>query len=109
MLRASSQEIAMSVEAAQGERTTQATPQSSGHTPEESSSATPSSHGGGAGLPAGYLAYYGLQRKEAEAAVQRRGDGATPITDSQVHDTAAQGVSGGGGSLPHLDAVQRSF
>src|SRR5438105_2952989 len=72
-------------------------------------------------LPAGYLEYYGIQLKkdapgERSAAADRdgralqlRGAEEAAITDSQVHNAAAAGVSGGGGSLPHLDAIQKSF
>ncbi|MBM4387419.1 MAG: DUF4157 domain-containing protein [Deltaproteobacteria bacterium] len=31
------------------------------------------------------------------------------VGTKDVHETAAKGVSGGGGSLPHLDAIQSSF
>jgi hypothetical protein len=45
----------------------------------------------------------------AVPAVQRAGDADTALDDAQVHAAAAHGVSGGGGALPHLDAIQRSF
>jgi hypothetical protein len=38
-------------------------------------------------------------------AVQARGN----LDGPSVHAVAARGVAGGGGSLPHLDAIQRSF
>lgn len=38
---------------------------------------------------------------------QRTGDG--PSNEAGVHQAAAHGLSGGGGKLPHLDAIQRSF
>ncbi len=38
--------------------------------------------------------------------VQRHGEGEST---AQVHEAAARGVAGSGGSLPHMDAIQRSF
>ncbi|HWE28942.1 MAG TPA: DUF4157 domain-containing protein, partial [Polyangia bacterium] len=46
-----------------------------------------------------------VQRKLA----QRRAAGALPAAASQVHRAAEKGTSGGGGALPHLDAIQKSF
>ncbi|HVV87774.1 MAG TPA: DUF4157 domain-containing protein, partial [Kofleriaceae bacterium] len=44
------------------------------------------------------------------APVQRAtGPGAVTDDPAQVHDLAARGVAGAGGSLPHADAIQRSF
>ncbi|CAN5770863.1 hypothetical protein BH11MYX3_BH11MYX3_27440 [soil metagenome] len=45
----------------------------------------------------------GLRR---EAAVQRKGGGGA---EGDVQNAAARGVQGGGGQLPHMDAIQRSF
>ena len=55
---------------------------------------------GGHGLPAGYIQYYGLQRKES---------GGVALTEGQVHRAAEAGVSSGGGSLPYLSQIQASF
>lgn len=49
-------------------------------------------------------ASYAVQRA-ALAPVQMHGGGDT----SQVHEAAAHGVSGSGGSLPHLDTIQGAF
>jgi hypothetical protein len=51
---------------------------------------------------------YGVQRKEvAPESVQMRGEGG--MTGEDVQSAAAQGVSGSGSQLPHLDAIQSSF
>jgi hypothetical protein len=42
-----------------------------------------------------------VQRKEA--------GGGAPEDPGALHETAAKGVSGGGGQLPHLDQIQSSF
>jgi hypothetical protein len=41
--------------------------------------------------------------------VQRKADGGERADPGAVHEAAAAGVQGGGGPLPHLDAIQRSF
>ncbi len=51
-------------------------------------------------VPAGYWQHYGI-------AVQRKADGPSPSEGAT--ETAARGVGGSGGALPHLDAIQRSF
>lgn len=45
---------------------------------------------------------------QALAPVQQRA-GQGPSTEAGVHQAAAHGLSGAGGKLPHLDAIQRSF
>ena len=59
--------------------------------------------GGGAGswnADAGLMSAFGIQHK--------LGGGGDP-DPKDVHATAAQGVSGSGGALPHLDTIQQSF
>jgi hypothetical protein len=49
----------------------------------------------GAALPTGYLQFYGI---------------ANPAGSSdEIHAAAQEGLASGGGPLPHLDAIQRSF
>ena len=43
------------------------------------------------------------------AAVQRKVDPHTGLADGAIADHAARGVSGAGGVMPHLEAIQRSF
>jgi hypothetical protein len=43
------------------------------------------------------------------ASVQAKANGAAPDDPAALHETAASGVSGDGGSLPHLDRIQQSF
>jgi len=50
-----------------------------------------------------------VQRKLSERAVQRKEVGQGSDGGEDVRATAEEGVAGGGGSLPHLDAIQRSF
>ena len=52
-------------------------------------------------IPAGYLAHYGLQRKSDP--------GVGGDTGAHTHAAAAHGISGTAQSLPHGDAIQRSF
>ena len=59
--------------------------------------------GAGAGAwdaDAGLMSAFGLQHKMA---------GGGDPDPADIHATAAEGVSGAGGSLPHLDAIQQSF
>ncbi|HEX4422156.1 MAG TPA: DUF4157 domain-containing protein [Kofleriaceae bacterium] len=50
----------------------------------------------------------GVQAKEIQAKeIQAKPGGNSQAAD--LHDTAAQGVAGGGGPLPHLDQIQQSF
>jgi Domain of unknown function (DUF4157) len=58
--------------------------------------------GGGSSLAPG-------RRTLIEGLVQRLAAGAAQRTDRAVHDIAREGVAGGGGKLPHADAIQRSF
>jgi hypothetical protein len=50
---------------------------------------------------------HGLDPEPNTGAVQRKESGAAG--DDQVHEAAQSGVAGGGGPLPHLEAIQRSF
>jgi hypothetical protein len=51
-----------------------------------------------------------MQRKLSERAVQRKSmEGAGSDDAGDMHKTAQAGVSGGGGQLPHLDAIQSAF
>src|SRR5438132_8060436 len=53
-----------------------------------------------------------LQRKLARRALQRReaaGNAAATGSDASLLDEARRGTEGGGGRLPHLDAIQHSF
>lgn len=49
----------------------------------------------------------GMLAPGADASVQMRGRGAASAADIQAR--AAEGVAGGGGALPYLGAIQRSF
>jgi hypothetical protein len=44
-----------------------------------------------------------------ESIVQMKADAHTGLSDDVITAHAAAGVAGGGGALPHLDAIQRSF
>ncbi|GAB4569898.1 MAG: hypothetical protein Tsb0020_24320 [Haliangiales bacterium] len=66
------------------------------------------------GSPVAPLPFAGLPAEQAEAAfrphvtpVQARGE-LDPVQKS-VHESAAEGVSGSGSSLPHLDRIQQAF
>lgn len=48
-----------------------------------------------------------LVQFDLHADLQRKAE--TGMATGDVHSTAAQGISGSGGSLPHLDAIQMSF
>lgn len=41
--------------------------------------------------------------------VQAKANGSTADDSAALHDTAAQGVTGGGGALPHMDRIQEAF
>jgi hypothetical protein len=56
-------------------------------------------------LPAGYLSHYGLD-SAAPVQMQQESSGASP---EQIRQAAALGTGGAGGSLPHLETIQRSF
>lgn len=58
--------------------------------------------------PAGAMRPTGDDPFALHLPVQRAGEAEGPDSDA-VHRAAAHGVSGGGGALPHLDAIQRSF
>lgn len=66
---------------------------------------------GGGESPSGGGSSGGAQRGVQRKAVQKKegvaGAGASGADD--LHATAAGGVSGAGGQLPHLDAIQQSF
>jgi hypothetical protein len=47
------------------------------------------------------------RRTRTDAPVQRKGSAGAPVEG--VQDAAARGVEGGGGELPHHDAIQQSF
>ena len=61
-----------------------------------------SSASGGGASPGQRTRTQMLQRRAREGA-------AAASTPEQVHAAAAEGVSGAGGALPHLDAIQQSF
>ena len=58
------------------------------------------------GQMAGQIGGAALQRKILQRRAQRAGGG---HDDAGVHQAAAQGTSGAGSSLPHLDTIQKSF
>jgi hypothetical protein len=58
-------------------------------------------------LPDGYLSYYGIGD---EPSIQRRIGGSAAVEDpAAIKDAADRGTSGAGGSLPHLDPIQKAF
>src|SRR5262245_58282687 len=49
-----------------------------------------------------------VQRKLAQRIAQRKAKG-DDAGGGDVHAAAEHGISGGGGAMPHLDAIQKSF
>ena len=59
---------------------------------------------------AAHLGRGALQLKLSRRLAQRKAAAEGPEQpETEVHEIAAQGVAGGGGALPHLDTIQRSF